>query len=141
MFGEAFPSLTDVPIVGQWSGTVGMTLDRLPVVGELADLPGAIFAGAWNGHGVAMATASGALVAHLVLAGPSSSSGAGRSWPWARNRAPLLPPDPLRALGLSAYLTGLELLDRFDATLDRIAGRDVSISAARALSSGTASEG
>ena len=119
LFSEVFPSLGDVPIVGQWAGTVGMTLDRLPVVGALEHAPGVVYAGAWNGHGVAMATASGALVADLLL----DRSGSEPGWPWLRGRAPVLPPDPLRAAGLSAYLTMLQLLDRVDFAADRFVSR------------------
>jgi gamma-glutamylputrescine oxidase len=108
VFAKRFPALADVAIVKRWAGTVGMTLDHLPVVGELAEAPGILFAGGWNGHGVALATASGATMADFVMRRRSARM----DFPWVRGRAPKVPPDPLRALGLSAYLTGLGLADR-----------------------------
>ena len=66
VFRRRFPALADVGIARQWAGTVGMTLDNLPLIGELAEAPGIFFAGGWNGHGVALATSSGATIADLV---------------------------------------------------------------------------
>ena len=110
VFRQRFPALADVAIARQWAGTVGMTLDHLPVIGELEEARGVFFAGGWNGHGVALATASGAAMADAVLERRPRES-----YPWMRGRAPKVPPDPLRALGLSAYLTGLRLADRLQA--------------------------
>jgi gamma-glutamylputrescine oxidase len=115
-FAHTFPALPDARIEKQWAGTIGMTLDELPMIGELAEMPGMYFVGGWSGHGVHLATASGALIADLL---------AGRSTPetalaWHRNHAPRLPGDPVRAAGLSMYLSGLELADRLDAVLDRV---------------------
>lgn len=116
VFRKRFPTLYDVEIANRWSGALAMTLDHLPIVGELAEAPGVFFAGGWNGHGVAMATASGAIIADLVL----GSRSARVNVPWVRGRAPQVPPDPVRAVGLSAYLTALEALDRLDAARDRL---------------------
>lgn len=119
VFRQKFPALADVSILKQWAGTVSMTLDNLPVIGELSGQPGVFFAGGWNGHGVAMATASGATIADLVLHRGSART----SYPWVRGRAPRIPGDPMRALGLSAYLTGLGLMDRFQRLGDRLGRR------------------
>jgi gamma-glutamylputrescine oxidase len=116
VFRERFPALGDVAIVRQWAGTVGMTLDNLPVIGELVEAPGVFFAGGWNGHGVALATSSGATVADLVMRRRSERT----AFPWIRGKAPRIPGDPLRALGLSAYLTGLGLADKVENLGDRL---------------------
>ncbi len=113
LFARLFPTLADVPITHQWSGSVGMTLDRLPLIGELAGAPGIVFVGGWSGHGVGLATASGALVADLLSGRPVAED-----LPWLRASAPQLPPDPFRVAGLSAYVRGLKLADRVDALLD-----------------------
>lgn len=95
-----------VRVAAQWSGTMGMTLDRFPVIGEVA--PGVVFAGGWSGHGVALAAASGALVTDLVLGRDNALA----ALPWHRATAPWLPPDPARAAGLAAYVAALHLADR-----------------------------
>jgi gamma-glutamylputrescine oxidase len=116
VFRQRFPALHDVEIANKWSGSLAMTLDHLPILGELAGAPGVFFAGGWNGHGVAMATASGATVADLVL----GSRSARVNVPWLRGRAPQVPPDPVRSIGLSAYLTALGALDRLDRVRERL---------------------
>jgi gamma-glutamylputrescine oxidase len=115
-FARTFPRLARLKITKQWSGTIGMTLDRFPIIAQLSDSPGLYFVGGWSGHGVGLATASGAIVADLLSGRPSWPS----SLAWNRDRAPRLPSDPLRAVGLSVYLTGLKWGDRLEALLDRL---------------------
>ena len=116
VFVKRFPALDDVAVSRRWSGSLAMTLDHLPIVGELTGAPNVFFAGGWNGHGVAMATASGAIIADLVLGRRSTRA----NLPWVRGSARKIPGDPLRAIGLSAYLTGLEALDRLDIARERL---------------------
>jgi glycine/D-amino acid oxidase-like deaminating enzyme len=49
-----FPELKDVPITHRWAGTMGMTDDGLPLVGELPDLPGVFYCVGFNGHGMGL---------------------------------------------------------------------------------------
>lgn len=116
-FSKAFPELAGARFEKQWAGTIGMTLDEMPIIGEMAEMPGVYFVGGWSGHGVHLATASGVLMANL-LAGRFSPESA---LAWNRTRAPRIPGDPLRALGLSLFLGGLELADRLGSALDRVA--------------------
>jgi gamma-glutamylputrescine oxidase len=113
LVARTFPSLTGLTITRQWAGTVGMTLDRFPVIGELA--PGVIVAGGWSGHGVHLATASGALIADLVLDRQNPHA----QLPWIRSKAPRVPPDPVRGAGLKAYVRALQCADRLESLLDR----------------------
>lgn len=106
-FYRRFPSLSQVAISARWSGTIAMTLDEMPTIGAVAEKPGLYFAGGWNGHGVAFATASGAGVANLIV----QRSQAEPSYPWERTGAPRVPTDPLRKIGLRAYLALLKLAD------------------------------
>ncbi len=104
-----FPSLEGVEIERRWSGTMGFTLDRLPVVGELVEARRVLHAGAWCGHGVALSIASGARIAELV-----GGRGSTARLPWHRGSAPWLPPDPLRAAGIQVYLQAMQAADRFE---------------------------
>jgi gamma-glutamylputrescine oxidase len=110
-----FPSLRGVAVERRWSGVMGFTLDRMPVLGELAEAPGVLHAGAWCGHGIALSIASGATIADLV----ASRRTARTQLPWIRGTAPWLPPDPLRASGIRLYLSGLGLADRVGEALSR----------------------
>jgi gamma-glutamylputrescine oxidase len=114
-FAALFPTLRDVRATHEWSGSLGMTVDMLPVIGEPAGMPGVTVAGGWCGHGVALSFASGALVAELVAGRGAATA----SLPWRRGSAPRIPGDPLRAVGLSAYLTALQLADAAGALLER----------------------
>jgi gamma-glutamylputrescine oxidase len=115
-FARAFPQLPALCIEKQWAGTIGMTLDELPMFGELAEVPGAYFVGGWSGHGVHLATASGALVADLL----GGRVNAKNKLAWNRDRVPRIPGDPVRAAALSMYLGGLQLVDRLETALDRV---------------------
>jgi gamma-glutamylputrescine oxidase len=111
-----FPSLQGVEIEDRWSGMMGLTIDMLPVVTWVH--PNVLFVGAWCGHGVALATASGALVADLLSGRATDASRV----PWVRPRAPRLPPDPLRGWGIGAYVSTLNWSDRLGAAFDAWAG-------------------
>jgi gamma-glutamylputrescine oxidase len=111
--GTIFPALEGVAIERSWSGVMGFTLDRMPVLGELAEAPGVLHAGAWCGHGVALALASGETIADLAFGRRTPRT----ELPWVRGSAPWLPPDPLRGIGIHAYLAGLGLADRLEETV------------------------
>src|SRR5262249_55181286 len=102
--------LTSTLIARRWSGVMGFTLDRLPIVGELA--PGIVHAGAWCGHGVALSIASGEAVADLVAGRPSRWA----PLPFARRSGPWLPPDPFRTVGIKSYIAALDWVDRISET-------------------------
>lgn len=105
-FRALFPSLSHLGVSQTWSGAMGFALDRLPVLGLLDSSPSVFFAGAWCGHGLAFATASGAVIAEQVIEGTKTGL------PWFRGSAPWLPPDPWRRSGISVYLRYLEWKDR-----------------------------
>jgi glycine/D-amino acid oxidase-like deaminating enzyme len=60
---EVFPTLEGVPIEYAWSGNVGFTRDQMPHAGRI---DGVWYAGGYCGHGVAMATYLGGLVARWM---------------------------------------------------------------------------
>jgi gamma-glutamylputrescine oxidase len=62
---KVFPSLQDTAIEFGWSGTVGITRTRMPHFGTLS--PGIHFAHGYSGHGVALATLGGKVLAEAVL--------------------------------------------------------------------------
>ena len=116
-----FPALTDVPIDDRWYGTIGCTLDRLPIVGPVPGLQDVWFSGAWSGHGLAMSVACAELVAGFM----DDLKPAGSDLPWVRGRAPGLPPGRrLRTTGVRAYLQSLDLADTVASAVDRIETRE-----------------
>jgi gamma-glutamylputrescine oxidase len=62
---RVFPQLHDVPIEYAWSGTVGITVTRMPHFGKLSER--VLFAHGYSGQGVALATLGGRLLAEAAL--------------------------------------------------------------------------
>jgi glycine/D-amino acid oxidase-like deaminating enzyme len=60
---DIFPELQETRIEYAWSGLVGMTRDQLPHAGRFG---GMFFAGGYGGHGIAMATSLGDVVARRM---------------------------------------------------------------------------
>jgi gamma-glutamylputrescine oxidase len=62
---HVFPSLKETKIEYAWSGTVGITYTRMPHFGRLG--ASALFAHGYSGHGVALATMAGKVLAEAAL--------------------------------------------------------------------------
>ncbi|MEM8838718.1 MAG: FAD-binding oxidoreductase [Pseudomonadota bacterium] len=60
-----FPALDTAKVDYAWGGTLGITRHRLPYIGQLSD--GVMTAGGFSGHGVALATLSGRILADAVV--------------------------------------------------------------------------
>ncbi|TPE53678.1 NAD(P)/FAD-dependent oxidoreductase [Amaricoccus solimangrovi] len=86
-----YPGLADLRVTHAWGGTLGITASRMPAFQRL---PGGIFSAAgFSGHGVAMATLAGKLLAEAVagtaerfdlfagLPPPAFPGGAALRWP------------------------------------------------------------
>jgi gamma-glutamylputrescine oxidase len=62
---RVFPALAGLPIEYAWSGTVGITRTRMPHFGRLGER--VLFAHGYSGHGVALATLGGKVMADAML--------------------------------------------------------------------------
>lgn len=62
---RVFPQLQAVPIEYAWSGTVGITVTRMPHFGKLSER--IFFAHGYSGQGVALATMGGKLLAEAAM--------------------------------------------------------------------------
>jgi glycine/D-amino acid oxidase-like deaminating enzyme len=110
VFRARFPALAALPIEHRWGGPIAFALDFLPVVGRLGR-HGTIYYGAgYAGHGIALASYAGTMIADLVL----GRDGAGRA---LSRWVPPLPPEPLRWLVVKG-LTGV--LGAIDRRVDRL---------------------
>jgi gamma-glutamylputrescine oxidase len=61
---KLFPQLKDVAVDYGWGGTLSVTVNRLPHVGRLQ--PNVLFAQGYSGHGIAIATFAGKVIAEAV---------------------------------------------------------------------------
>ncbi|MEP4769892.1 MAG: FAD-binding oxidoreductase [Roseibium sp.] len=102
---EIFPQLEDVQIDYGWGGTLAITPKRMPYFAKLS--PNALTATGYSGHGVAMATLGGQLMAEAI-AGVS-----GRFDVFERLNIPAFPGgDSLRSPLLALAMTWFSLRDR-----------------------------
>jgi gamma-glutamylputrescine oxidase len=62
---EIYPQLADTPIEYAWGGTLAVTLNRMPHLGRLGKF-NTYFAQGYSGHGVAIATLAGKLIADAI---------------------------------------------------------------------------
>ena len=63
---EVYPQLKDTRIDYAWGGTLAITMNRMPCLARPA--PGILSASGYSGHGVAMATLAGKLLAEATVA-------------------------------------------------------------------------
>ena len=113
-FRERFPELAELAVARWWSGPIAFALDFLPALGCGGRHRNVYYAAGYAGHGVALASLAGRLVADLM----QGREGPGRAL--LEGFHPPLPPEPLRwlvARGLIGFLGAL------DARTDRAARR------------------
>ncbi|GAA5233968.1 FAD-binding oxidoreductase [Verticiella sediminum] len=66
---EAFPIFHQARIAQVWAGYIDVTPDAIPVIDEVAALPGLILASGFSGHGFGIGPAVGEALAKLVTGG------------------------------------------------------------------------
>lgn len=99
-----FPALAAVPIAHRWTGTLGVTLDRICSMGVRGAARNVYYALGYSGHGVALALLAGEVLADLY----DGNHEAWRQQAFYQKRLLPMPPEPLRWLGYQAVtrLTG-----------------------------------
>ncbi|WP_084508637.1 NAD(P)/FAD-dependent oxidoreductase [Nocardia pseudovaccinii] len=95
--GLLHPSLVGLQFSHAWSGPIGMTLDSVPVIGSPNEHT--LVAAGWCGHGVAMATYAGLLVAERIVTGEPHDVAL-----WWRRRARSVPTSGPGGRALDWYL-------------------------------------
>ena len=63
---EAYPFFANARIKGRWGGLIDVTPDAVPVIGEVAQVPGLYVAVGFSGHGFGLGPGAGRLAADLV---------------------------------------------------------------------------
>lgn len=99
-----FPALGDVPFTHTWGGVLGVVRSGGPVFGEIGS--GTFACGGHNGLGMALGTALGDVLAHLVADEPHPLLAQARRLPppaW-------VPPEPLLSVGATATSHVMDLL-------------------------------
>jgi gamma-glutamylputrescine oxidase len=99
-----FPALVGRAITHRWSGTLGITLDRVCSIGVTGAARNVYYALGYSGHGLALALLAGEVLADLY----TGNHDPWRDLPFYQRRLRPMPPEPLRWLGYQTYtrLTG-----------------------------------
>lgn len=63
---ETFPVFADRPVMDRWAGIMAFTEDGFPMVDRVPDLPGAVYAAGFSGHGLSLGFAVGRRLAGWV---------------------------------------------------------------------------
>ena len=64
---DHFPVFAGLDVERRWAGTMGFSPDGLPALGPVPDVPGAVFAAGFTGHGMGYALRFGGLAARALL--------------------------------------------------------------------------
>ena len=98
------PGSTQVPITHRWTGTLGITLNRTPLMGVRGDHRNMFYAIGYCGHGVTLANIAGQVLTDLY----SGDDERWRGLPFYQQGYVPIPPEPFRWLGYQAFtrLTG-----------------------------------
>ena len=106
VFGQRFPELEGVSIEHHWGGRIGMRLDFLPLVGRGGRSNNVLYALAYAGHGLALASYAGPMLADLLLGRKGVASVL-----TDRRQLPM-PPEPLRWMSFRVLTSLFEAMDR-----------------------------
>jgi glycine/D-amino acid oxidase-like deaminating enzyme len=69
---RVLPALPRLDIARRWAGYIDAAPDLVPVLGEVPQLRGFVFATGFSGHGFAMGPIAGRLVSELIVDGKPS---------------------------------------------------------------------
>jgi glycine/D-amino acid oxidase-like deaminating enzyme len=101
---KSFPEAASEPFAQRWSGALGVTMNRMLAVGRRGAHDNVSYALGYSGHGLALATLAGRMLADL-------HAGEGGSWadlPFWNREPGGIPPEPFRWAGYHVFtaLTG-----------------------------------
>ena len=94
-----FPGLADTPVTHRWTGTLGLTFDRICSMGVMGPHRNIYYALGYSGHGLALGALAGRVLRDLY----SDDHEPWRALPFYHKRLLPIPPEPLRWLGYQAY--------------------------------------
>ncbi len=100
---KVFPQLANVRIDYQWGGMIGITANRFPQVGRLAQHPNVYFAQGYSGHGLNVTHWTAKLLAEAISVGQSRGFDVFSAVPHLTFPGGKLLRSPLLALGMFWY--------------------------------------
>lgn len=105
-----YPSLSDQPVTGTWTGPIDRTRDGLPMFGALATAPDILYGYGYSGAGIVFSKLGSRILASLALESDDAWSRGGLVRPAQGG----FPPEPLRYVGAHMVRAAIARKDRFD---------------------------
>lgn len=96
------PGVAKLPVTHQWTGTLGITFNRVCAMGVRGEHRNVYYAIGFSGHGVTLANLAGRVLTDLYAGCPERW----QNLPFMQPRLPWIPPEPLRWTGYQV-VTGL----------------------------------
>ena len=98
------PASANIPILHRWTGTLGITLNRHPLIGVRGDHRNILYAVGYCGHGVTLANVAGQILTDIY----SGDDVQWRDFPFYQKPYVPIPPEPFRWIGYQMFtrLTG-----------------------------------
>jgi gamma-glutamylputrescine oxidase len=106
VFRTRFPELTDVAVAKHWGGRIAMALDFLPAQGCSGRYDNIFYSLGYAGHGLALASHAGSMIADLMAGRHGPSTTLADRWSVG------LPPEPLRWLAFQGLVKYFAAVDR-----------------------------
>jgi gamma-glutamylputrescine oxidase len=103
-FHNYLPDSASLPIAYRWTGTLGITLNRIPLMGVRGEDRNIYYAIGYSGHGVVLANVAGQVLTDAY----SGDDERWRGLPFYQNTYVPIPPEPFRSIGYQLFtrLTG-----------------------------------
>lgn len=98
------PGVARLPVTHRWTGTLGITFNRICAIGVRGEHRNVLYAIGFSGHGVTLANLAGRVITDLYAGCPERWA----HLPFVQPRLPWIPPEPLRWTGyqMVTALTG-----------------------------------
>jgi len=107
VFRDRLPELADVNIDIGWTGRVGISSDGVPMIGTLTEHKNIYYSAGYCGHGIAMASNAGNIVAKLMCDEDLEESRI-----LVERKVLSIPPEPIRWLAGKSILTAMAHIDK-----------------------------
>jgi gamma-glutamylputrescine oxidase len=93
------PDSAQIPITHRWTGTLGISLNRVPLMGVRGENRNIFYAIAYCGHGVVLGNLAGQILTDCY----SGDDERWRGLPFYQNKYLRIPPEPFRWVGYQAF--------------------------------------
>ncbi|MCF8070144.1 MAG: FAD-binding oxidoreductase [Desulfobacterales bacterium] len=104
-----WPQLKGVKIAHRWGGTMGITRDNLPLIGVMGEHKNIYYGVGYSGEGLCWTQVAGKIISQLYGKEDTELT---RLF-FVNRKAPYIPPEPLKKIGVEAMIAGFAIKDKY----------------------------